>query len=278
MNRVIAINGVRFGRGQPLALIAGPCVIEGREECLELAGRLARWASRRRVPFVFKASYDKANRTSLSSYRGPGLREGLAILAEIKRRYRVPILTDVHSPAEVGPAAEVADILQLPAFLCRQTDLVLALAASGRAVNVKKAQFMAPWDVRPVIEKIESVGNRRILLTERGVCFGYNNLVADLRSLLAMRETGYPVVFDATHSVQRPGGAGDRSGGDGRWAPALARAAVATGCDAVFLETHPDPARAKSDRDNAVPLAALDGLWRQLTAIHAIIGARKGRP
>ncbi len=277
MNRVITINGLRVGAGRPLALIAGPCVIEGRAECLELAGRLARWAERRRVPFVFKASYDKANRTSRSAYRGPGLREGLSILAEVKRRFRVPVLTDVHAPEQVAPAAEVADILQLPAFLCRQTDLVLALGASGRVVNIKKAQFLAPWDVRHVIEKIESTGNRRILLTERGVCFGYNNLVADMRSLLVLRETGYPVVFDATHSVQRPGGAGDRSGGDGRWAPALARAAVATGCDAVFIETHPDPARAKSDRDNAIPLAALDGLWRQLTAIHALVGGPRGR-
>lgn len=277
MNRIVTVDGIRFGRGQPLALIAGPCVIEGRAECLDLAGRLTRWAERRGVPFVFKASYDKANRTSLSAYRGPGLREGLAILAEVKRKFGVPILTDVHSPAEVGSAAEVADILQLPAFLCRQTDLVLALGASGRAVNVKKAQFMAPWDVRHVIEKLESTGNRRILLTERGVCFGYNNLVADMRSLLVMRETGYPVVFDATHSVQRPGGAGDRSGGDGRWAPALARAAVATGCDAVFVETHINPAAAKSDRDNAIPLAELDGLWRQLTAIHAVVSEKTGR-
>ncbi len=276
MTRTVTIDGWRVGAGQPLALIAGPCVIEGRAECLALAGRLARWAKQRGVPFVFKASYDKANRTSHRAYRGPGLREGLEILAEVKRRHGVPILTDVHAVPEVAPAAEVADILQLPAFLCRQTDLVMALGASGRIVNVKKAQFMAPWDIRHVIEKIESTGNRKILLTERGVCFGYNNLVFDPRSLLVLRETGYPVVFDATHSVQRPGGAGDRSGGDGRWAPALARGAVAVGCDAVFIETHVNPAQAKSDRDNAIPFRALDRLWRQLTAIHALATSAKG--
>ncbi len=275
--RSIRVGSVTIGGRAPLALIAGPCVIESRKGCLDLAGRLARLGRRLRIPLVFKASYDKANRTSLRSYRGPGIDRGLEILAEVKARHGLPILTDVHTVEEAARAAAVADILQIPAFLCRQTDLVLAVGATGRVVNVKKAQFMAPWDLRPVIEKIESTGNRKILLTERGVSFGYNNLVADMRSLLAMRETGCPVVFDATHSVQRPGGAGDRSGGDGRWAPALARAAVATGaCDAVFLETHVDPEKALSDRDNAIPVAALAGLWRALCAIDAVAGRSAG--
>jgi 2-dehydro-3-deoxyphosphooctonate aldolase (KDO 8-P synthase) len=268
----IKIGTVMVGGGRPLALIAGPCVIESPKGCLDLAARLVRLARARRIPLIFKASYDKANRTSIESFRGPGIEAGLEVLAEVKRRYRVPVLTDIHSVAEVGPAAEVADVLQIPAFLCRQTDLVVAAARTGRVVNIKKGQFLAPWDIRHVVEKIEAAGCHRILLTERGVSFGYNNLVADMRSLLVMRETGYPVVFDATHSVQRPGGEGDRSGGDGRWAPALARAAVATGCDAVFMETHVNPARAMSDRDNAVALAYLPGLWRQLTEIDRACG------
>jgi 2-dehydro-3-deoxyphosphooctonate aldolase (KDO 8-P synthase) len=267
----IRAGPVVFGGRAPLALIAGPCVIESREGCLDLAGRLARWARKAGVPLVFKASYDKANRTSVNAYRGPGLERGLEILAEVKARWDLPILTDVHSPAEAARAAAVCDILQIPAFLSRQTDLVLACGETGRVVNVKKAQFMAPWDIRNVIAKIESTGNRRILLTERGVSFGYNNLVADMRSLLVMRETGYPVVFDATHSVQKPGGAGDASGGDGRWAPALARAAVATGCDGVFIETHRNPAVALSDKANAIPFAALGGLWGQLDAIDRLV-------
>jgi 2-dehydro-3-deoxyphosphooctonate aldolase (KDO 8-P synthase) len=269
--KAIRVGNVTVGGGAPLALIAGPCVIESRERCLQLAGRLVRLARANRIPLIFKASYDKANRTSHRSFRGPGLSRGLEILAEVKRRYGVPILTDVHSDTEVPLAAKVADILQLPAFLCRQTDLVLALGESGRAVNIKKGQFLAPWDVRHIIAKIESTGNRRILVTERGASFGYNALVADMRSLLVLREFGYPVVFDATHSVQAPGGAGDHSGGDGRWAPALARAAVATGCDAVFLETHPRVGQALSDRENAVPLGSLKGLWRQLRAIDEIV-------
>ncbi len=270
--RTIKIGSVKMGGGHPLALIAGPCVIESPEGCLDLAGRLVRFARAKRVPLIFKASYDKANRTSIDAFRGPGLEAGLEVLAEVKRRYGVPVLTDVHSVAEVGPAAKVADVLQIPAFLCRQTDLVVAAAESGCVVNIKKGQFLAPWDIGHVIAKVEAAGCRRILLTERGVSFGYNNLVADMRSLLVMRETGYPVIFDATHSVQKPGGAGDRSGGDGRWAPALARAAVATGCDGVFMETHVNPAEAKSDRDNAIALGFLPALWAQLTAIHRIAG------
>ena len=266
------IGKVAVGGKAPLVLIAGPCVIESRKACLDLAGRLARLAREEKIPFVFKASYDKANRTSHQSFRGPGLSKGLEILAEVKERFGVPILTDVHHEGEVPLAAKVADVLQLPAFLCRQTDLVLALGESGKIVNIKKGQFLAPWDVRHVIAKIESTGNRKIFITERGVSFGYNRLVADMRSLLVLREFGYPVVFDATHSVQSPGGAGDHTGGDGNWAPNLARAAVATGCDGVFIETHVCPEKALSDRENAIPFSALKKLWRQLRSINELVG------
>ncbi|HPR68007.1 MAG TPA: 3-deoxy-8-phosphooctulonate synthase [Kiritimatiellia bacterium] len=261
--RAVRAGGVRFGGGAPLALIAGPCVIESREMALDLAARLSALAKKERIPLVFKASYDKANRTSVKAFRGPGLAKGLEILAEIKARFGMPILVDVHQAAEVKPAAEVADILQLPAFLCRQTDLAVALGESGRVVNLKKGQFLAPWDMRHVIAKVESTGNRKILLTERGASFGYNNLVADFRSLLIMRQFGYPVIFDATHSVQLPGGREDGTGGEGRWAPYLSRAAAAAGCDGLFWETHRNPPEAKSDKDNALPLAAIGPLWRQ---------------
>ena len=265
--KAVKAGRVRFGGGAPLALIAGPCVIESREMAFDLAARLAALAKKEAIPLVFKASYDKANRTSGKAFRGPGLAKGLEILAGIKARFGVPILVDVHQVSEVKPAAEVADILQLPAFLCRQTDLVVALVESCRVVNIKKGQFLAPWDVRHVIEKVESTGNRRLLLTERGVSFGYNNLVADFRSLLIMRQFGYPVVFDATHSVQLPGGRGDGTGGDGKWAPYLSRAAAAAGCDGLFWETHRNPAEAKSDKDNALPLESVGPLWRQCRGI-----------
>ena len=265
--KAVRAGKVRFGGGAPLALIAGPCVIESREMAFDLAARLVALAKKEKIPFVFKASYDKANRTSVRAFRGPGLAKGLEILAGIKEKFGVPILTDVHQVCEVGPAAEVADILQLPAFLCRQTDLVVALGESGRVVNIKKGQFLAPWDVRHVIEKVESTGNRNILLTERGASFGYNNLVADMRSLLVMREFGYPVVFDATHSVQLPGGRSEGTGGDGKWAPHLSRAAVAAGCDGLFWETHRNPPEAMSDKDNALPLGSIGPLWRQCRRI-----------
>ncbi len=271
MIKKINVGGVRFGGGAPLALIAGPCVIESRAGCLDLAGKLVKLARAEKIPFVFKASFDKANRTSLKSYRGPGLVQGLEILREVKEKFGVPILTDVHEVAQVEAAARVADVLQIPAFLCRQTDLLLAVGASGAVANIKKGQFLAPLDLRHAIAKIESTGNRRILVTERGASFGYNNLVADMRSLLLLRELGYPVIFDATHSVQLPGGAGDSSGGDGRFAPALARAAVATGCDGVFLETHVNPPEALSDSANAIAFAALKTVWRQLIAIDGIV-------
>ena len=265
--KAVKVGRVRFGGGAPLALIAGPCVIESRAMAFDLAARLAALAKKEKIPFVFKASYDKANRTSIRAFRGPGLVQGLEILAGIKEKFGVPILVDVHQVSEVKPAAEVADILQLPAFLCRQTDLVVALGESGRAVNVKKGQFLAPWDVRHVIEKVESTGNRNILLTERGASFGYNNLVADMRSLLILRQFGYPVVFDATHSVQLPGGRGEGTGGDGKWAPYLSKAAVAAGCDGLFWETHRNPQAALSDKDNALPLEAIGPLWRQCRRI-----------
>ena len=265
--KAVKVGRVRFGGGAPLALIAGPCVIESRAMAFDLAARLVALAKKEKIPFVFKASYDKANRTSIRAFRGPGLVQGLEILAGIKEKFGVPILVDVHQVSEVKPAAEVADILQLPAFLCRQTDLVVALGESGRAVNVKKGQFLAPWDVRHVIEKVESTGNRNILLTERGASFGYNNLVADMRSLLILRQFGYPVVFDATHSVQLPGGRGEGTGGDGKWAPYLSKAAVAAGCDGLFWETHRNPQAALSDKDNALPLEAIGPLWRQCRRI-----------
>lgn len=262
---------VAFGGNAPLALIAGPCVIESRELAIDLAKRLKRMSVRHGIPFVFKASYDKANRTSHRSFRGPGAVQGLEILAEIREVYGMPVLTDVHTEEEVAMAAKVVDVIQIPAFLCRQTDLVLAAGESGRIVNVKKGQFLAPWDMRNVVAKIESTGNRRILLTERGASFGYNNLVADMRSLMVMRELGYPVVFDATHSVQQPGGAGDQSGGDSSYAPGLARAAVAVGCDGVFVETHVEPDAALSDKANAIKFSQLGKLWKQLQDIDKVV-------
>lgn len=271
MAKAVRSGGVSFGGRSPLALIAGPCVIEGRKPCLQLAGRLAAWAQQEQVPLVFKASYDKANRSAHTSYRGPGLTQGMDILAEVKQRYGLPILTDVHHEGEVAIAAQVADILQIPAFLTRQTDLVLAVGESGRVVNIKKAQFMAPEDVGNVVAKVESTGNRKMLLTERGASFGYNNLVADMRSLLIMRDLGYPVIFDATHSVQRPGGGGNFTRGDGKWAPYLARAAVATGCDGLFIETHLNPAQALSDKENLIPFPKLKSLWKMLCRIDEVV-------
>ncbi len=273
--KVIKIGQVALGGARPLVLIAGPCVIESRRQTLDLARRLSKLSESSGMPIIFKASYDKANRTSVRSYRGPGLKAGLEILEEIKERHGFCILTDVHGVEEVEPAAAVADILQLPAFLCRQTDLVLALGASGAVVNIKKGQFLAPWDVQHIVQKVESTGNHKICITERGVSFGYNNLVADMRSLLVMREWGYPVIFDATHSVQLPGAGASGTAGDGRWAPHLARAAVATGCDAVFLETHTNPDKALSDKDNAIRFSALPKLVDQLQAIDKVVGRKR---
>jgi 2-dehydro-3-deoxyphosphooctonate aldolase (KDO 8-P synthase) len=273
----VVIGPVRVGAGHPLTLIGGPCAIESEKHALETAERLAAIAADHRVPFVYKSSYDKANRLSVRGYRGPGLREGLRILGKVKSTVGVPVLSDVHDVAEVGPAAEILDVLQIPAFLCRQTDLVLAAARTGRPVNVKKGQFLAPEDMQNLVDKILSTGNRAILLTERGTSFGYHNLVVDMRGLAVMRELGYPVVFDATHSVQLPGGAGDRSGGERRFVPALARAAVAVGIDALFMEMHEDPdrtladGRPLSDGPNMLRIDDLPRLLDELIAIrHAL--------
>jgi 2-dehydro-3-deoxyphosphooctonate aldolase (KDO 8-P synthase) len=268
-------KGVTFGDGA-LTFIAGPCVIESRKMALDLAGRLSALADKLKVKYIFKASFDKANRTSVDSFRGPGIDKGLDILAEVRARFNVPVLTDVHEPWQCARAAEVCDVLQIPAFLARQTDLLVAAGETGAVVNVKKGQFMAPEDMAQVIRKIESTGNRRIVLCERGASFGYRNLVADMRSLLLMRELGCPVVMDATHSVQRPGGLGTGSGGDGRFAPAIARAAVATGVDGVFMETHMNPKKALSDSANAIAFREVEELWGKLVAINGIVGKLKG--
>lgn len=271
MTKAVNIGGVKLGGNHPLALICGPCVIESRAKCLQTAKRVVEWSRNEKIPLIFKASYDKANRSSIDAYRGPGLIAGLEILAEVKALYGVPVLTDVHTVEEVRAVAAVVDIIQIPAFLCRQTDLLIAAGETGIPVNVKKGQFLAPWDMKNVAAKIASTGNKQIVLTERGSSFGYNNLVADMRSLLAMRELGYPVVFDATHSVQRPGGGGNYTAGDGKWAPYLARAAVAAGCDGVFVETHLKPSEALSDKENAVPFKQMKPLWRLLRGIDEIV-------
>ena len=256
-------------RGGPPFLIAGPCVIESPRHPARVAARLKEITGALGMALVFKASYDKANRSSLGSYRGPGIERGLEILGEVKDRLGVPILTDVHEVAQVERAARVADVLQIPAFLCRQTDLVVEAARSGRIVNVKKGQFMAPWDMKGVIEKAAATGNRRIMVTERGFSFGYNNLVVDMRSFPVLRSFGYPVVFDVTHSVQRPGGLGDRSGGDAHFIDTLAPAGVAAGVDGLFMEVHENPARALSDGPNAYRLGGLQGLLKRLLKVHA---------
>ena len=269
--RPVTIGSITIGEGYPLALIGGPCAIESAGFMLDLATRLRDIAAKAGVPFIFKSSYDKANRTSIRSYRGPGLREGLDILQKIKENVGVPVLSDVHAVEEVESAAEVLDVLQIPAFLCRQTDLVVAAAQTGKPVNVKKGQFLAPWDAQNIVEKIRSTGNEAVLLTERGVSFGYNNLVADMRSLVVLRAFGVPVVFDATHSVQLPGGGGAASSGQREFVPHLARAAVATGCDALFMEIHPDPDHAPSDGPNMLRLADLPALLAQVTQIDRIV-------
>ena len=261
------VGPVTIGGGAPLAVIAGPCVIESRDAALRHAARLRELASGAGLGLVYKSSFDKANRTALTGFRGVGMDEGLAILAEVRRETGLPVLTDVHEPAQVGPVAEVVDVLQTPAFLCRQTDFIVAVARAGRAVNLKKGQFLSPGEMARVVEKARSTGNQDLLVTERGFAFGYNNLVADLRSLSILAETGCPVVFDATHSVQQPGGLGNASGGERRFVAPLARAAVAAGVDAVFMEVHENPDQARSDGPTSVPLAELPALLRELAAI-----------
>ena len=280
--RPVGIAGLTIGGGAPLALIGGPCAIEDERHALMMAERLKRITADARVPFIYKSSYDKANRSSVHSYRGPGLKEGLRILARVKEATGLPVLSDVHDVAEVEPAAEVLDVLQVPAFLCRQTDLLLACGRTRRPVNVKKGQFLAPRDMVNVVEKIRSTGNDAILLTERGTSFGYNNLVVDFRGLPIMRGLGFPVIFDATHSVQLPGGAGDRSGGERQYVQALARAAVAVGVDALFMEIHEDPdrtlpdGRPLSDGPNMLRVDDLPRLLDEITAIAAgLRGASK---
>ena len=257
---------VFFSQKEPFVLIAGPCVIESREMALETASTLKNITDKLGIPFVFKSSYDKANRSSHESFRGPGLDQGLDILAEVKDTLDIPVLSDVHSPEEAEIAGKVLDIIQIPAFLCRQTDLVLAVGETKKIANVKKGQFLAPWDIDQVVEKLESTGNHKILLTERGASFGYNNLVSDFRSLVRMAETGYPVVFDVTHSVQLPGAAGDSSGGEKEYAPALARAATAVGISGLFIETHPNPSEALSDSATMIPVDKMENLLKELKA------------
>ncbi|GLK71266.1 3-deoxy-8-phosphooctulonate synthase [Ancylobacter dichloromethanicus] len=270
-NSVVSVGDVRFGNDLPLALIAGPCQMESREHALECAAAIKEIATRRGIGVVFKTSFDKANRTSIKGARGMGLKAALPVFAEIRERYRMPVLTDVHENDHCAPVGEVVDILQIPAFLCRQTDLLIAAAATGRVVNVKKGQFLAPWDMKNVVAKLTESGNPNVLVTERGVSFGYNTLVTDMRALPIMAATtGAPVIFDATHSVQQPGGQGTSSGGQREFVPVLARAAVAVGIAGVFVETHPDPDKAPSDGPNMVPLNQFEALIARLQAFDRV--------
>jgi len=266
--------GFEVGLDRPLFLIAGPCVIESRELAMETAGRLKEITGRLGVPFIYKSSFDKANRSSIGSFRGPGVEGGLKILEAVKRELGVPVLTDIHEDTPLDEVAAVVDVMQTPAFLCRQTNFIVSTAAQGRPVNIKKGQFLSPWEMRNVVEKARSAGNEQIMVCERGFSFGYNNLVADMRSLAVMRETGCPVVFDATHSVQLPGGQGSASGGQREFVPVLARAAVAAGVAGVFMETHPDPARALSDGPNAWPLDRMPALLETLVGLDRIAKSR----
>ncbi len=272
----VHIGGFTIGGGSPFVLIAGPCVIENETKAMGIASALKEITSEYGIGFIFKASYDKANRTSIDSFRGPGLSKGLDILARIRSRFDVPVTSDVHRISEVDSAAQVLDMIQVPAFLCRQTDLVVKIAETGKAINIKKGQFLAPWDMENVVNKARSSGNQRIVLTERGTMFGYNNLVVDMRSIGIMQKTGCPVVFDATHSVQLPGGAGHSSSGQREYAPILARAAIAAGADAVFLEVYPDPDKALCDGPNAMALKDIDRLIKDLSAIRNALKENEG--
>ena len=271
LTREIALGSLRLGGGNPLFLIAGPCVIESEAHARMMAEKVAKIAADAGVPYIFKASYDKANRTSVKAFRGPGAQEGLRILGKIKADLKVPVLTDIHDATQAAPAAEVCDVLQIPAFLARQTELLIAAGKTGRIINIKKAQYLSPWDMGNVAEKVASTGNTNILLTERGASFGYQNLVVDMRSFPVMQKTGYPVVFDVTHSVQLPGGQGHASGGQPEFIEPLARAGVAAGVDGIFLETHDNPAAALSDGANALPLAQLPALLAKLKELSALV-------
>ena len=273
MGHIVRIGPIAVANHLPFMLIAGPCQIESRGHALEMADALLDISRRTGVPIVYKSSYDKANRTSASAARGVGMKEGLAILAEVRERTGMPVLTDVHTAEQCAPAAEAVDVLQIPAFLCRQTDLLLAAGATGKPINVKKGQFLAPWDMKNVAAKIASTGNHNVMLCERGASFGYNTLVSDMRSLPIMAETGYPVVFDATHSVQQPGGQGTSSGGERRFAPILARAALAVGVAAVFIETHQDQDKAPSDGPNMIPILEMEALVARLAAFDRLAKA-----
>ena len=270
-NSVVKIQNLAIGPAQPLTIIAGPCVIQNRDITMEIAEKLVSVAQSLNLGIIFKASFDKANRTSLDSYRGIGIDDGLKVLDEIRQQFQVPVTTDIHLPTQAAPVAEVCDLLQIPAFLARQTDLLVAAANTGKAVNVKKGQFMAPWDMAHVVGKLDGSGCKDVLLTERGTFFGYGRLVNDMKALPQMAELGCPVVFDATHSVQQPSAAGGKTGGNREMVPPLARAAVAIGCDAVFLETHPDPDSSPSDGPNMVPLTEMESLLKQLQKIKTAI-------
>jgi 2-dehydro-3-deoxyphosphooctonate aldolase (KDO 8-P synthase) len=278
INRSVRIGSVTLSNTLPLAVFAGPCALQSRQHALEMAHALKGITARLGIGLIFKTSFDKANRTSLSSARGVGMEMALPIFAEIRETLGLPVVTDVHEASQCAPLAEAVDVLQIPAFLCRQTDLLVAAARTGKVVKIKKGQFLAPWDMRNVVNKVAAAGNPNILLTERGVSFGYNTLVSDMRALPIMAETGCPVVFDATHSVQQPGGQGSTTGGERRFVPVLARAAVAVGVAGVFIETHEDPDRAPSDGPNMVPLSEFEGLLRDLMAFDALAKDRAGRP
>ena len=271
MMQPIRVNNIKIGGNNLLVLIAGPCVIESEANCLETAKRIKEIIAKLDIPFIFKSSFDKANRLSIDSYRGPGLKKGLEVLNKVKQKIKVSVLSDIHCQKEIDEAKIVLDIIQIPAFLCRQTDIVVAAAKTGKVINIKKGQFLAPWDILPIIRKVESTGNKKILITERGVCFGYNNLVSDFRSLSIMREFGYPVIYDATHSVQIPGGKGMSSGGQREFVAGLSRAAVAFGCDGLFLEVHPHPDKALCDGPNMIDLKELEILLRQVKKINEAI-------
>lgn len=272
-NRVVSVGNVTFSNDAPFSLIAGPCQLESREHALECAAAIKEITDRLGIGVIYKTSYDKANRTSLAGKRGVGMEEAMPIFAEVKEKFGMPVLTDVHSPEQCAPVAEVVDVLQIPAFLCRQTDLLVAAAKTGRVVNIKKGQFLAPWDMKNVLGKVTGSGNANVMLTERGASFGYNTLVTDMRSLPIMAQTGAPVIFDATHSVQQPGGQGASTGGDRTMVPVLARAAVAVGVAGLFIETHPDPDNAPSDGPNMMPLDQLEALLAQLKALDNVVKA-----
>jgi 2-dehydro-3-deoxyphosphooctonate aldolase (KDO 8-P synthase) len=273
MSNVVKINDIFIGQGYPLVLISGPCVIEGYDTTFKIASFLKELTQKLDIPFIFKTSYDKANRTSINSFRGPGIVDGLNILKRIKSELGIKILSDVHRINEVADAAPILDIIQIPAFLCRQTDFIIEVAKTGKPVNIKKGQFLAPWDIVNVVEKVTSTGNNQVLLTDRGTMFGYNNLVADFRSIKIMQDTGWPVIFDVTHSIQLPGGSGTSSGGQREFAPILAKAAVAAGADGIFMEVHTDPDKALCDGPNSLKIDTLFELLPQLKAIKAALNA-----